>query len=101
MPTITKSGRKPMIGFVAAGACSKKLKSIILSDSKHQPYQPTIQRERNIVTDYDGDQVSLFYRCAADTVQKFPKSPKQYRLPDLSHQVKVVGQIMQSGERGE
>ena len=31
---------------------------------------------------------------AADAVQKILKSPKQYRLPDLPHPVKVVGQVM-------
>src|SRR6266481_3463376 len=47
------------------------------------------------------DKPRSFYRCAADAVQKILKSPKQYRLPDLSHSVKVVSQVMQGGERGK
>src|ERR1035438_3495307 len=48
-----------------------------------------------------GTDTRLFYRSPPETVQMRPKCPKQYSVPDLSHPVKVVLQIVQCGEGGK
>src|SRR5712692_3736030 len=100
---MTRSGRKLTMGF-DEDCCSMKLNCVI-SVKYASGLRPTKTSSSNILVDNRYEEgkrpTSSFYRHRTDGVHISRKFPKQYSLPDFTHPVKVVFQIVQGGEGGK